>query len=518
MKRNYFTYMMQAVVLLCTSIVVSSMLVACSTSDNPTGNSENIDESRPLYSLLKKNSKVHKIKKMSDARGFGFKECYKFYYEQPLDHNDASKGTFRQEVVVFLRDVDAPTVVYLSDYEMSYKNRDDAWYNDLGYDLEANYVEIEHRYFGDSKIQNDTKWEYISAKQAAADQHEIINALKPLLKGWVSTGVVEPMFLTYFYPDDVDVTTVFCSPFLTSMKDDRIPKYLFKECGDGADQEHALALLNRVLKDGTDGLYAKVNDEFKAFLEEHGKTPKNFPFYMYVTCAIEVNNGLYMYYNEKERKEIWPAIDCSDEELLNFYTSGTIYAYFLEQIGTPVNEMTWEEYNPYYPYYIQATKELGEYCYDLSLLGDITNAPGFDDPMFTAEPKEQNYYGLLDADMWVYDTYDNSMMLDLLDNFLPNTDKPILFVYSTNDPWTGARPAKINNNVAKMIFNPIGVHAMYLNNPDYCPTSVRSEVLDYIGKYIKTPATARSRGEVNLPSVQPDRRKIHKHNRIPIAF
>ena len=508
MKRTRFMWVCAAM------WVVSSMLVACGTSENPVSNTETVDESQPLYSLLKKNSKVRNIKVMNDANGYGFKECYKFYYEQPIDHSDASKGSFTQEVVVFMRDVDAPTVLYVNEAEMSLKNRDDAWYNDLGYDMEANFVEIEQRYFGDSKIQGDTKWEYLSAKQTAADKHEIINALKPLLKGWVSIGLNESMFLTYFYPDDIDVTTVFGGAFMTSMKDERLMKYLFKECGAGTDQEHATALLKRVLKDGTDGLYTKVNEAFKKYLEEHGKTPKDFPFNIYVVCAIEINNGMYMYYNEKERKEMWPAIDCSDEELLDFYTSGSITATFLEEVGTPINEMPWEEYNPAYPYFIQAIKELGEYRYDNSMLGDVINAPGFDDPIFTAEPKEQNYYGILDADMWLYDTYDNSMMLDLLNNFLPNTDEPILFVYSTNDPWTSVRPTKINENVSKMIFNPIGVHALFLNHPDFCPAEVKNEVLDYIGKYVKTTATARTRGEVNLPSVEPDRRNIFKRNRI----
>ena len=84
---------------ICTAMLVaSSMFVACSTSDNPVSNNpEIVDDSLQLYNALKNNSKISGIKQLNDSYGFGFKECYQFFYEQPIDHNDASKGTFLQE-------------------------------------------------------------------------------------------------------------------------------------------------------------------------------------------------------------------------------------------------------------------------------------------------------------------------------------------------------------------------------------------------------------------------------------
>ena len=485
---------------ICTAMLVaSSMFVACSTSDNPVSNNpEIVDDSLQLYNALKNNSKISGIKQLNDSYGFGFKECYQFFYEQPIDHNDASKGTFLQEVVVFLRDVDAPTVLYTDGYNNFYSDYDFAWYNDIAYDFSANYVEIEHRHFGNSKIPSDTKWEYLTARQAAADHHEIINALKPLLKKeWISTGTskdgMTSLFLRYYYPNDVDVTTAFCAPFMPSIKDPRVNNWLLKESGAGMDKEHADALLNRALKNGTDGLYAKL--------------PQPYPFFNYVIGVLDKNAELFSYYDVNERKDIWPAADCTDEELLDFYTNGLLSQ--SKQTGETPNALYWEE-NPTYPYYIQSTKELGQYNYDLSALGDITNAPGFDDPLFKAEPKELNLNGLFDVDLWLYDTYDNSMILDILNNFLPSTNKPILLVYSKNDSWTGARPEVINNSVAKMIINPDGIHAQDINNPSHYSPAIRNEILDYISRYVKTPAPAKARGNAILPSVEPDRRHFFK--------
>jgi predicted alpha/beta-fold hydrolase len=93
---------------------------------------------------------------------------------------------------------------------------------------------------------------------------------------------------------------------------------------------------------------------------------------------------------------------------------------------------------------------------------------------------------LYDCDMWLYDAYDNSVHLDILNNFLPNCEKPILLVYSQNDPWTGARITNVNP-VAKLIINPDGIHHQDINNPEHYSPALRQEIIDYIGKYVKLP-------------------------------
>ena len=49
--------------------------------------------------------------------------------------------------------------------------------------------------------------------------------------------------------------------------------------------------------------------------------------------------------------------------------------------------------------------------------------------------------------------------MKMLEEFLPTTKCPIMFVYSKNDPWTGARPEGLSNPNVRMVINPVGIHA-----------------------------------------------------------
>jgi hypothetical protein len=121
---------------------------------------------------------------------------------------------------------------------------------------------------------------------------------------------------------------------------------------------------------------------------------------------------------------------------------------------------------------------------------DYSLFPSLEGTSFDAEnmksPKAYNLEDLYECDMWLYDAYDNSVNLDILNNFLPNCEKPILLVYSQNDPWTGGRITNVNP-VAKLIINPDGFHHQDINNPDHYSPALRQEIIDYIGKYVKLP-------------------------------
>ena len=129
-------------------------------------------------------------------------------FDQPIDHKNPAASTFHQLVRICVRDVNVPTVLHTDGYLLTYF----PYTIHLTEALGANHVQIEHRYFGESKILSDTRWEYLTLEQAAADQHAIIQALKPLLpKEWISTGNrkdgMTSVYLRYYYPDDIDVTT-----------------------------------------------------------------------------------------------------------------------------------------------------------------------------------------------------------------------------------------------------------------------------------------------------------------------
>ena len=159
----------------------------------------------------------------------------------------------------------------------------------------------------------------------------------------------------------------------------------------------------------------------------------------------------------------------------------------------------------YYPYAIQTAKQLGQYCHDFSryesLIGEMGQNP--------------NPSVLFEQDLWLYDTYDNSKIKDIRENFLPTTDSPIMFYYAQGDPWTGARPDKINESNTMMLIGGLGVHNQDLNNPEHFSADDKAQIMNFLARYVNyenATTNARRRSAANLPtvSIEPDRFIINR--------
>lgn len=472
--------------LIAATLMVSPLLTSCSSNDNPTQEpvapTPEPEVSTPFFKALSEIPNVHDIKVFKEATKYGFKEAadygfkegYEFFFDQPIDHKNPSLGTFQQRVRICVRDVNLPTVLYTHGYALTPVPPT----IDLTEALGTNHVQIEHRYYDGSKILSDTRWEYLTIEQAAADHHAIIQALKPLLpKEWISTGVskdgMASIYLRYYYPDDIDVTTAFCSPIMTSMLDLRTGRYMQQECGKDDVKPIVDSHINRLFVNGKDGLYARYCQIAEEKTAAKGVPYSAYSFEKYVYRVLLQTFSFYMLNNAEMRQEKIPSIDCPNDSLIKFYCS------FSSDQDYQFDEYYWEE-RPGYPFDVQKTKQMGYVGFDYSLLPQLEGT-GFD-----AAKADENPFDLFERDLWLYDTYDNSVMLDIVNNFLPNFDKPILLVYCQNDPWTGGRPTNLNP-VTKLIINPDGYHNQEINNPDLYDPALRQEIIDYIGKYVKLP-------------------------------
>ena len=465
-------------------LMVSPLLTSCSSNDNPTQEpvapTPEPEVSTPFFKALSEIPNVHDIKEFRETAEYGFKEGYEFFFDQPIDHKNPATGTFQQLVRVCVRDVNIPTVVYTEGYLLSPIIQT----IDLAEALGTNHIQIEHRYFGDSKVLSDTRWEYLTFEQAAADHHAIIQALKPLLpKEWISTGVSKngqaSVVLRYYYPDDIDVTTAFCAPFPTSAVDPSLGRWSQLESGKGDIKPVIDSHVNRMIVNGKDGLYARYCQLVEEKAAADGKPYIALPFEKYVYKILYKNYANYMTKDAKQRPTMAPPIDSPNDTLINYYFKG--YDIYGEESGE-YDEYYWEE-RVSYPFGIQKAKQIGTEGFDYSLLPQLEGT-GFDESLLN-DPKA-NPLDLFECDRWLYDTYDNSLFMDVLNNFLPNFDKPMLLVYSQNDPCTGAGVTKVNP-VAKLIMNPDGIHNHDINNPDHYSPALRQEIIDYIGKYVKLP-------------------------------
>lgn len=180
--------------------------------------------------ILEKLKQIPEISDIKVRKVDSFKEYYEFWFEQPVDHTDLSKGTFKQKVLLGHKQNDAPVVAELEGYQIGSGKE-----GELAALFKANQLTIEHRFFDQSVPQGGIPWEYLTIRQAAADHHEIIQAIKQVLypaSVWISTGISKggqtTIFHRYFYPEDVEISVPYVAPLNLSYVDPRLEKFLGK--------------------------------------------------------------------------------------------------------------------------------------------------------------------------------------------------------------------------------------------------------------------------------------------------
>jgi hypothetical protein len=149
---------------------------------------------------------------------------YRLTIRQPLDHQHPEKGYFYQSAVLTHKGFNRPTVMETEGYEVQLGG------NEIEAMLNANNINIEHRYFGDSKP-DTLQWEYLTFEQVTADLHRINTLFRTLYKNkWVSTGIsrggLMSIYYKCFYPNDVDLTVPYVAPLTNALEDKRIYHFL----------------------------------------------------------------------------------------------------------------------------------------------------------------------------------------------------------------------------------------------------------------------------------------------------
>ncbi|MCO6477434.1 MAG: hypothetical protein J5I94_12465 [Phaeodactylibacter sp.] len=182
----------------------------------------------------------------------GFEAAYELQVRQPIDHEDPSKGYFYQRAYLSHRSFDAPMVIATEGYHRP-SNR---VYELTNY-LDANQLDVEHRYFGAS-LPDDPDYRYLNLKQATADLHRVRELFGQLYsQPWVSTGISKggqtAIFYRYYYPDDVAASVPYVAPLNLEIKDKRIYTFL-DTIGSDACREAIREVQLRLLKEREEAL------------------------------------------------------------------------------------------------------------------------------------------------------------------------------------------------------------------------------------------------------------------------
>ena len=329
---------------------------------------------------------------------------YKLMIKQPLDHSDPNKGYFKQKVYLTHNGFENPTVLVTQGYQISGNRK-----TEVTQLINANQLNVEHRYFGES-IPNPINYKYLNLKQVAADLHHIRMLFdKIYTKQWISTGISKggstTIFYRFFYPNDVDVSIPYVAPLTNAFEDQRIYNFLdsigTKACRDKIKQLQLRLLKNRekVLtilryyssKVGWEFTYLSLEEAFELSVLEY-----SFTFWQWGRSCGDIPD--------------------SSDSLLD------TVKYFLKI--DPLSLFNDEKIAKYGSHYYQAATEMGYYGYDIKNFKNLLMAlPNDHNPHATFIPNK------------IPVKFDGKLLKDV-HNWVESEANHFIFIYGEQDTWT----------------------------------------------------------------------------------
>ncbi len=386
-----------------------------------------------LPEKLAQFSHISGIKKLevSEKMENPFKEKYVMFFEQPIDHSNPAKGTYRQRVVVAVADYNAPTVIVTEGYGAAY-GLNPRYREEISRMFNTNLVVVEHRYFLESVpfMQDDKSitpetldWSYMTAVNEAADLHNVNQTLRQVLKGkWIATGISKggqtTMFYTAYYPEDLDVSVPYVGPLCKGVEDGRHEPFLAEYAGTPQDREILRAFQTEFLK-----RRATIKPMFEELSAKNNYTYKISMDEVYDYCVLEFPFAFWQW--GMKTSTVPDPKTATDKEMFDFLVKASGPDYFAEGGASA-------------PFFVQAAKELGYYGYDTKPfkgLLTIKDAEGYLNRLFV--PQTQTFK---------FDKY----LYKKVKKFLAKTDSKMMFIYGQFDPWSAVMPvAPVKNEELK---------------------------------------------------------------------
>ncbi|HJV21900.1 MAG TPA: S28 family serine protease [Holophagaceae bacterium] len=332
---------------------------------------------------------------------------FRFHLTQAVDHTAVGGPTFPQFVTLLYRSRTAPVVLATTGYAISQNPGQGEPTRILG----ANQITMEHRFFNTS-TPAPADWTKLSIQQSAADEHQVVTALKPLFSGkWLNTGGskggMTALFHRRFYPNDVDVTLAYVAPINLANGDTRYPPFI------DARGDTATRLAIEAWQQAIFSKRAEVLALLQADAMAQGQTfnalgaDKTLEF-----AVLESPFVLWQYGNAALAAQV-PAAGANAQQL---------YAY-LDQVNSGVVG-TWADstLSYYQAYYQQCANQLGYPANKESHLTGLSY-PGQDVPAIYPPPGASK-------------AYDGGVAMQDIQTWMDTAARKVILVYGENDPWT----------------------------------------------------------------------------------
>lgn len=336
-------------------------------------------------------------------------EGYRYFllrYEQPINHLRPWQGSFKQRMVLLHRAAESPTVLATNGY---YSSVSPYRYN-LTRVLGANQLKVEHRYFAESRPES-LDWEYLTIRQAAADHHRIIEAIRPFYQGkWVSRGSskggMTALYHRRFYPNDVDGTVANVAPLSFGRLDHRYVTFL-----DQVGERNCRENLKRYQRD-----LLLRRESMKVLINEYAQEQQwqfSVPGGLDQVLDYSVGELYFQFFQYRSLDEcsLIPDHDASDEAMFEFMNGLGVISYL-----TDSGLKTFE------PYFYQAISQFGYPKLLTRHLHDLLMYNPNDYRVYVSEwPEPFDWHAMWDVANWV-----------------AFKGKNIMLVYGDSDPWTAA--------------------------------------------------------------------------------
>ena len=298
-----------------------------------------------------------------------YEASYELKIKQPLDHDDPAKGYFYQRAFLSHKGHDRPTVIITQGY-----TRTGNYIGELADFLEANQIDVEHRFFGES-MPDSLDYKYLNLKQATADLHHIRQLFGAIYEGkWVSTGISKggatTIFYRYFYPEDVDVSVPYVAPINREVEDQRLYSFLASVGSDECRQD-IRSFQERILSAREEvlpllkfySLGANVDFTYHTFEEAFEYTVLEYPF---------------SFWQYGQDCGAIPEENASVEEMLTYLLSIVDISFFGD-----------EQIETYGSHYYQSAQEMGYYGFETSKFeGFLVALPNDENPQATFVPNK----------------------------------------------------------------------------------------------------------------------------------
>jgi hypothetical protein len=328
---------------------------------------------------------------------------------QLVDHQDASSGTFEQQMTLIAHDETAPMVLLSTGYANYYGQN----ISELTEMLGANQVVVEHRYFNISRP-DAADWTQLTIANAADDHHQIVRALRPIFgAAWISTGAskggMTSVYHRRFWPDDVDGTVPYVAPINLGNPDTRYDAFL-DTVGDATCRQALLDMQVELLANRRAMLESRASQQATA--DGLSFTRVTIPAAVEV-AVLELPWSFWQYFGARYCDAI--PTDAAGETDADLWD-------LLDAVSSPTNSDD-DTIAFYEPYYYQTAYEIGypgladEHLEGLTLFGD------------------EDYAGIYPTGTPV-PTYRPEAMEDI-DEWVQADGEGLLFVYGQWDPWTG---------------------------------------------------------------------------------